>query len=298
MTIESLAYFIGTHAVWLLLFGIALMLATAAALWYLLERYGEKWWQWILGSGAVAARLLAMLLPRSREIAQWRVVQFLQKNYLGIHAIVGFAAAFLAVMIFIEFADELDERDALGQFDVALVAALRETLQPWTYTFFAHATHLGDKITLTALGLAIAIFLIRRREWLLLGGWLLALIGNTLLNFSLKLFFQRERPLHDHGFTIADGWSFPSGHSSGALVAYGMLAYLALRHSDRMWHLPIVLFAITIIHLVGSSRIILQVHYLSDVIAGFCSGTAWLAICIAGTEIASRHRYRRSNIKT
>lgn len=291
MTIESLAYFIGTHAVWLLLFGITLMLATAATLWYLLERYGEKWWEWILDIGAVAAHLLAILLPRSREIAQWRVVRFLQKNYLGIHAVAGFAAAFLAVMIFIEFADELDERDALGQFDVALAAALRETLQPWTYTFFAYATHLGDKITLAVLGLAIAIFLIRRGEWLLIGGWLLALIGNTLLNFSLKLFFQRERPLHDHGFTIADGWSFPSGHSSGALVAYGMLAYLALRHSDRMWHLPIVLFAITIIHLVGGSRVILQVHYLSDVIAGFCSGTAWLAICIAGTEIASRHRF-------
>lgn len=295
MTIESLAYFIATHITWWLLISAACMLTLTAVLWHLLERFGESWWQSVLRIGAAAARLMAALVPRSHEIAQWRVVQFVQKNYLGIHALIGFATVFFAVMGFIEFADELDERDAIGQFDSALAAALRETLRPATYTFFAYVTHLGDKITLTLLGAVIAALLAFRREWLLLGGWLLALIGNSLLTFSLKLFFQRMRPLHDHGFAIADGWSFPSGHSSGALVTYGMLAYLALRHSDRVLHLPVVLASITLIQLVGSSRVILQVHYLTDVIAGFCSGTAWLAICIAGTEIASRHRYARIN---
>ncbi|MFT3928919.1 MAG: phosphatase PAP2 family protein [Spongiibacteraceae bacterium] len=294
MTIESIAYFIGTHIIWLFLFGIASMLALAAALWRLLERYGESWWQWILNVGTALTRVLDLLLPRGREISQWRVLRFIQKNYLGIHALAGFAIAFVAVLGFIEFADELDERDAIGQFDTALASALRVTLQPGTYTFFAYITHLGDKITLILLGAIVAAWLAWRRQWLSLGGWLLALIGNGLLNISLKLCFQRVRPLHDHGFAIADGWSFPSGHSSGALVAYGMLAYLALRRSDRVWHLPLVLGAITIIHLVGGSRIILQVHYFTDVIAGFCSGTAWLAICIAGTEIASRHRYARA----
>jgi membrane-associated phospholipid phosphatase len=37
--------------------------------------------------------------------------------------------------------------------------------------------------------------------------------------------------VHDHGFASADGFSFPSGHASGSLLVYGMLAYLVVRHS-------------------------------------------------------------------
>jgi membrane-associated phospholipid phosphatase len=73
-----------------------------------------------------------------------------------------------------------------------------------------------------------------------------------------------------------------------------MLAFLLLRGLPQAWHLPVVMAAVTLILLVGFSRLFLQVHFFSDVIAGYASGTAWLAVCIASTEIALAAQRRGS----
>ena len=95
------------------------------------------------------------------------------------------------------------------------------------------------------------------------------------------------RLLHSAEGASAYGFSFPNGHSSGTVVAFGMLAYLGLRLLPPRWHLP-VLLAFS----VGASRIILRVHYASDVAAGFASGTAWLAACATRSEFGRRLRHR------
>ena len=102
------------------------------------------------------------------------------------------------------------------------------------------------------------------------------------------------RPLRDDGLVLAQGFSFPSGHSSGAVVAYGMLAYIALRFVPPRWHLALVLAAVSLVFMIGASRIFLRVHFASDVIAGFASGTAWLAVCIASVELTRWYTTRRA----
>lgn len=72
------------------------------------------------------------------------------------------------------------------------------------------------------------------------------------------------------------------------LLAYGMLAYLALRLLPTKWHLPALLTAVAIAFSVGASRLFLRVHFASDVLAGFMSGAAWLAVCIMGMELLRR----------
>ena len=78
----------------------------------------------------------------------------------------------------------------------------------------------------------------------------------------------------------AHGWSFPSGHASGALVTFGFLAYVALRVLPRRLHAPCMLVAAGLVLLVGASRVFVNAHYASDVLAGFASGSAWLLACI------------------
>uniref|UniRef100_UPI00286A84FF phosphatase PAP2 family protein n=1 Tax=Methylibium sp. TaxID=2067992 RepID=UPI00286A84FF len=107
---------------------------------------------------------------------------------------------------------------------------------------------------------------------------------------ALKALFARARPVHDGGALLAHGYSFPSGHSSGAVVAYGMLAFVLLRVLPKAWHLPVVLLATAIAFSVGSSRIFLHVHYPSDVLAGFASGAAWLAVCLVAAAWVRRRR--------
>ncbi len=101
---------------------------------------------------------------------------------------------------------------------------------------------------------------------------MLAIAGNGILNQSLKQLIGRIRPLNPEGALLVQGLSFPSGHSSGAVVAYGMLAYLALRLLPKAWHLPVLVAALAFT--VGISRVVLRVHFASDVAAGFASGSA------------------------
>ena len=150
---------------------------------------------------------------------------------------------------------------------------------------FAALTHLGDTATLTGLCIGLAVALVVAGHHGLALGWVTAVAGNGLLNQALKNHFGRVRPLQPDALFSAQGLSFPSGHSSGAVVAYGMLAYLALRLLPPRWHLVMVLAALALIFTVGTSRVWLGVHFASDVLAGFASGTAWLALCVTSMEL-------------
>nr|WP_259372690.1 phosphatase PAP2 family protein [Schlegelella koreensis] len=124
--------------------------------------------------------------------------------------------------------------------------------------------------------------------------WAVAFAGNGVLTRLLKAIFERARPEREHDLLGATGWSFPSGHSSGAVVICGMLAYLGLRWTRPAWHLPIVLAATALAFTIGCSRVFLQVHYASDVLAGFALGAAWLAVCVGAAEVIRTRHERRA----
>lgn len=241
--------------------GLALLLATVVAVWVALRRYGRP-------SQSVRVPPAAFLL-----------------GYLAL----GFALIVGSSMLFAEIADALDDgEETLGLLDERLTAAVRATVGTATLQAFALVTRLGDPEVLVGVAVVVAgLLLWRGRRWLTVA-WLAALGGNALLNPTLKGVFERVRPLHEHGIATASGWSFPSGHSSGAVVTYGMLAYVALRVLPGRWHLPVLLGAAALAFAIGCSRIFLQVHYASDVLAGFASGTCWLAVCIASVEALRR----------
>lgn len=188
--------------------------------------------------------------------------------------------------IFAALASQLGEGQAMRHADQAIAYALRTGVPQAVRDVFAVLTHLADTATLTALCVAVALVLCARRRFALASGWVFAVAGNGLLNTTLKGLFGRDRPLPADGTTLVAGFSFPSGHSSGAVVACGMLAYLGTRLLAPRWHLPALAAAGVLAGLVGLSRLVLGVHFASDVIAGFASGTAWLALCVMGIELA------------
>jgi undecaprenyl-diphosphatase len=194
-----------------------------------------------------------------------------------------------AVLGFAMLAYEVRLGDTFVRVDQAFLEAVRGGTSARTVQDFAWITLLGDGRTLALLCIAGVIALLARGERLLGFGLVAAMGGNGLLNAVLKRVFERMRPPHELGLPVAHGWSFPSGHSSGAVVAYGMLAYVLLRTLPSRWHLPVVLSATALAFSVGCSRIFIEVHYASDVLAAFASGTAWLTACIVGIEIV-RHR--------
>jgi len=198
------------------------------------------------------------------------------------------------VLVFAWLASALTRGSLLIRFDQAVADALRANLAPWALQVFAALTHLAGTAALTVLCVVGTLVLVARRRRGLALAWLLAIAGNGVLNQSLKRLIGRFRPLDPEGALLAQGLSFPSGHSSGAVVAYGMLAYLALRFLPKAWHLPVLVAALVLAFTVGISRVVLRVHFASDVAAGFASGSAWLALCITSAELVRGSRGKRS----
>lgn len=255
---------LATHALPFFAVALLLVLASVAALWWLLQRYGVY-----------------------REASR-----FSPLVYLVGHLLLGFALIASGAALFAEIAEHLGDGRKLGQLDMLFSDTVRSTVSITTLRFFALLTHLGDPITLTVLTVAVAAVLLQRRQMWLCAAWLLAIGGNGVLGKLLKSIFERTRPIHDHGLAFADGWSFPSGHSSSSVVAFGMLAYLIARFLPAhraAWRLPVLLAAAAVAFTVGSSRVFLQVHFASDVIAGFAAGAVWLAVCVSAVEVG---RYR------
>lgn len=176
--------------------------------------------------------------------------------------------------------------------DQRVHAFLRDTFGAPVLGALGWITYLGDDNVLIALSVAIAAILLIKRHALLASLWVFTLLGNGLLIRLLKDLFQRTRPVHDHGYAIETGYSFPSGHAAGSLVFYGMLAYVLLVLAPPRWHRRIVAAAAGMIVLIGASRVALQVHFLSDVCAGYALGLGWLALCIGASEFLRTARRR------
>ena len=130
-----------------------------------------------------------------------------------------------------------------------------------------------------ALGLAVAALLWKRR-WHAVLTLVLTVPGGMLLGEWLKLLVHRPRPYTVGPLVDWAGYSFPSGHTIGATLLYGLLALTLLRVLPRRrWQVVAVVLAAGLILVVGFSRIALGAHYFSDVIAAIFFGLMWLAVC-------------------
>ncbi len=291
----AIADFVARHAIAVLAVITIAALALSAVAWHTLVTVAPRLWPLAidLWNRARHTRLACWLreLPMlGRALSTTLTIA----RYLGIVAIVGFVFSAGAIVLFVELADEIGVGESLAEFDVALSAALREHLSLGTLRFFAIVTRLGDVQVLFGVGMIVFAVLAIRQQRLLGAAWVVTTLSGALLNRSLKAIFERSRPLHDHGLTVEGGWSFPSGHACGSMLVYGLLAYIVVRSTPPVWHIPAALAGVALVIFVGSSRVLLQVHYLSDVLAGYASATAWVAICIAALE-AVRWRERQSS---
>ena len=150
-------------------------------------------------------------------------------------------------------------------------------------TFFILMTSFASTATTCLIVLLVSILCWIIRQRYILVGLLIATLGSTIFTFLSKLLFHRTRPVDILLFEQTD--SFPSGHATITVAVYGFLAYMAIRFS-RNFATQVRIAAITIFFslLIGLSRILLNEHYLSDVLGGYLVGTLWLMVAISMTE--------------
>jgi undecaprenyl-diphosphatase len=200
--------------------------------------------------------------------------------------LISLAALSFFAWAFLEIAGDVIEGD-ITRFDRTLLLALRSTGDPsdpvgphWLEEAARDITGLGGHTVLTIVTFAAVVYLLlaRKRHAALLV--LVAVGGGMLMSTLLKLGFARPRPdLVPHNVRVYTA-SFPSGHAMLSAVTYLTLGALLARVEPRRRVKAFLLgVAILLTVLIGLSRVYLGVHWPSDVLAGWCGGAAWAALC-------------------
>ncbi len=167
-------------------------------------------------------------------------------------------------------------RPLLHQFDHTIIQ-LTTSLPSWLHPFFIVVTEIGSPVVTLGIGALIAIYgLYSSNSRLTFSGatvWMVFGIGS-----AIKILVGRERPLTEYAANLSfDTLSFPSGHTSGSTIAYGLLAYLLWRTLPKPFNYIGSSLLAALIILIGISRIYLGAHFPSDVVGGWLLGAAILA---------------------
>jgi membrane-associated phospholipid phosphatase len=176
--------------------------------------------------------------------------------------------------------------------DIALSQWLHSHPDPSLIQAMLFITHWHNTIGVLLMTAVLGAVLYRmgQRQWLL--PLLLCVPGGMLLNVGVKQLVQRARPQFDDPLVTLGSYSFPSGHAAAATLFYGFLTAFLLAHlRSRGWKAAVIAIAVTMVLLVGFSRVYLGAHYPSDVVGGIVEGLAWLLLCLGG--IAKLRRRRR-----
>jgi len=150
----------------------------------------------------------------------------------------------------------------------------------WLPEMVRDITALGSVIVLAISTVGIVGFL-----WLLGKRWTavflaFATLGGALMASGLKMVFSRARPDVVPHLVHVSSTSFPSGHSMMAAVTYLTLGGMVMAVVEgRLLKMYVLGLAVALSILVGVSRILLGVHYPSDVLAGWTIGLAWSEAC-------------------
>src|ERR1022692_1432118 len=146
-------------------------------------------------------------------------------------------------------------------------------------------TWLGsDGVLWTVVG-AGAIILALRKRWRLVIYLLITGAGALVLDPTLKSLVGRLRPVVAHSIAHGTGDSFPSGHSLGSIVCYGAILLVFLPAARGRWRTAFITVIVVLVALIGISRILLGVHYLSDVIGAWALGITWLGVTTFAFEV-------------
>jgi membrane-associated phospholipid phosphatase len=169
------------------------------------------------------------------------------------------------------------DHEVAGWFHAHLTQTFVSVLR--SFTEFGSAEWIGLIL------FALVLFFVWKRWWPSLVTLIVAVPGGMLLNEWIKVLVHRQRPFVDGPFVDWSGYSFASGHTIGATLLYGQLLLFVLPAlKARHWRLLSIFSAVSLVALVGFSRIALGAHFLTDVLAAILFGIIWLAFSLFATK--------------
>lgn len=206
-----------------------------------------------------------------------------------------FALATVLVLVpFFFLVVQVTTKGPITRLDTDMAARFHEEVleSPVLEPLFTAISFVGSPGVLYAAAFGAALFFWRRRSRRVAVYLVLTNLLGGAINSIVKMIIDRPRPELDDPIGQAAGYSFPSGHTVAATVGFGSLLLAFMPFIPRAWRFVAIAGYLAATALVAVSRLGLVVHYLSDVLAGFVLGAAWLSLATAGFSIWRRERGR------
>ncbi|AEA33167.1 LssY C-terminal domain-containing protein [Hippea maritima] len=185
--------------------------------------------------------------------------------------------------LFIETTSEIIHKNMLYKFDIMFSNLIYHFRNVSVVKIMLFITMFGNKKTIIVItAMSIILFLIYRKRKCIFPLFV-SIVGSTATTWSIKFILHRPRPLE--AYYSAVGYSFPSGHATISAAFYGFLTYFYITQAKKLKSkFNIAMAGLAVVILIGASRIYLDVHYFSDVWAGYLIGSCWLIIAIGICE--------------
>jgi undecaprenyl-diphosphatase len=204
----------------------------------------------------------------------------------------GALLAVLAAMV-LGLADGASEGNGLASIDPPVWQWMIDHRTPALTTIAIVVTTVGSTVSMTIIAAATIVYLLIKRRF---GDAVLVAVvaaGAGLLVTFGKATVGRERPPAEFRLVTETNESFPSGHALASAAILGVVLVVLLPSiSSRATRIAVlagvVLFALSI----GLSRLYLGVHWATDVIGGWVTGLAWLALCLTVRQVWRQTRGR------
>jgi undecaprenyl-diphosphatase len=205
-----------------------------------------------------------------------------QKKLLYISAI--------ALGIFLIILIELLTTHQISKLDQIISENMISIQNPSLTNVMIFITNLGGPISIALLSILLCLFLISRKKYTKAIILIMGILIGSFLELTIKEIVQRTRP--ENALIKINEFSFPSGHAIISIVFFSLMIYSFKSYiKDKKLRIILAIPLIILTILIGFSRIYLNVHWFSDVIAGFALGISIVSILI----FIIKYRFSKKN---
>jgi membrane-associated phospholipid phosphatase len=233
----------------------------------------RRWW-----GAAPASATAAVLRDRTRG-RTWVRSRLEADVATGLALTLALVALTVAGIVVAALAITARRVDTIHDLDSAAALWAHRNGGPGTRRLLEDITTLATTTGVAVIAVAAgAIELIRVRSWAIPAFLAVVTLGDSLVTNTIKEVVARARPAIEPA-AAALGPSFPSGHSSTAAAFFAALALLAGRRRSARARAALAGVAVGVAVAVACSRVMLDLHWVSDVVAGLALGWGWFAVC-------------------
>ena len=229
--------------------------------------------------------------PETTRLLQARLTP---SRYTGLPlTLIVIAALYIAALLG-GLVEELLEADELVRLDEDINQRIGPIRTDGMITVFIWITDLGGSAALVAVALVTTGLLWAHCRRHMIAPLWLTILGSQITTYAGKYVLVRQRPEFVTEVAAITP-SFPSGHATSAIAVYGFIAYIIARHLvTTRQRFEMIYWTFVLISLIGFSRMLLGLHYASDVAAGFLVGGFWLLLGFAIAE-HKQHQHQTAN---